>query len=87
MRIGFAGIGRMGEPMAMRLLQANFPLVVWNRSPERLAAITAAGARAATTPRELAAESDEDRGGSRGKKKRPALHDAEDSCSGVNSPQ
>ena len=58
MRIGFAGIGRMGEPMAMRLLQANFPLVVWNRTGERLAAITAAGARAAATPRELAAESD-----------------------------
>jgi 3-hydroxyisobutyrate dehydrogenase-like beta-hydroxyacid dehydrogenase len=58
MRIGFAGIGRMGEPMAFRLLNANFPLIVWNRTPEKLTALTAAGARAAATLRELAAESD-----------------------------
>src|SRR5262245_40879998 len=58
MRVGFAGIGRMGEPMAFRLLNAKFPLVVWNRTRDKLAAITAAGARAAITPRELAAESD-----------------------------
>ena len=58
MRIGFAGIGRMGEPMAFRLLNAKFPLMVWNRNREKLSAITAAGARAAVTPRQLAAESD-----------------------------
>jgi 3-hydroxyisobutyrate dehydrogenase-like beta-hydroxyacid dehydrogenase len=58
MKIGFAGIGRMGEPMAFRLLNANFPLNVWNRTQEKLSALTAAGARAAVTLRELATESD-----------------------------
>jgi 3-hydroxyisobutyrate dehydrogenase-like beta-hydroxyacid dehydrogenase len=48
----------MGEPMAFRLLNAKFPLIVWNRSREKLAAITAAGAHAVATPRQLAAESE-----------------------------
>jgi 3-hydroxyisobutyrate dehydrogenase-like beta-hydroxyacid dehydrogenase len=48
----------MGEPMAFRLLRANFPLIVWNRTSEKLNALTAAGAQAAATLRELATESD-----------------------------
>jgi 3-hydroxyisobutyrate dehydrogenase-like beta-hydroxyacid dehydrogenase len=32
MRIGFAGLGRMGVPMAERLLAAGHELVVWNRT-------------------------------------------------------
>lgn len=31
--IGFIGIGAMGEPMAMRLIAAQTPLVIWSRSP------------------------------------------------------
>ena len=58
MRIGFAGIGRMGEPMAFRLLRANCPLIVWNRTSEKLNALTDAGAQSATTLRELATDSD-----------------------------
>ena len=30
--IGFIGLGLMGEPMALNLLRADTPLVVWNRS-------------------------------------------------------
>jgi 3-hydroxyisobutyrate dehydrogenase len=52
--VGFAGLGRMGEPMARRVLDGGFPLTVWNRTPERLAGLTSAGARAADTPRALA---------------------------------
>ena len=52
--VGFAGLGRMGTPMARRVLEGGFPLTVWNRSPEPLDALTSAGARAADTPRALA---------------------------------
>ncbi len=56
--VGFAGLGRMGTQMALRVLGAGLPLTVWNRSPERLDALTSAGARAAETPKALAEESE-----------------------------
>ncbi|WP_254721657.1 NAD(P)-binding domain-containing protein [Kovacikia minuta] len=31
-QIGFIGLGLMGKPMARNLLQAGYPLVVYNRS-------------------------------------------------------
>lgn len=31
--LGFIGLGAMGQPMAMQLLKAGKPLVVWSRSP------------------------------------------------------
>lgn len=43
-RLGFAGIGLMGLPMCKRLLAAGYPLAVWNRSPEKCAALVALGA-------------------------------------------
>lgn len=58
-RIGFAGLGRMGVPMASNLARAGFQLALWNRSidkAERLAAATNGDVRA--TPRELAANCD-----------------------------
>lgn len=55
-RVGVAGLGRMGHGMAGRLLAAGFPLAVWNRTPERAAALVAAGARVASSPRSLAEE-------------------------------
>ena len=56
--VGFAGLGRMGTQMALRVLGAGLPLTVWNRSPERLDALTSAGARAVETPKALAEESE-----------------------------
>ncbi|MFC9250362.1 NAD(P)-dependent oxidoreductase [Amycolatopsis thailandensis] len=32
-RVGFAGLGSMGEPMALNLARAGIPLLVWNRTP------------------------------------------------------
>lgn len=32
-RLGFIGIGLMGEPMTHRLLEAGFAVTVFNRSP------------------------------------------------------
>ncbi len=56
--VGFAGLGRMGTPMALRIVDAGLPLTVWNRTAERLEPCTAVGAAAAETPKELAERSD-----------------------------
>lgn len=42
--LGFIGIGLMGQPMTLRLLQAGFNVHVWNRSPAKLSTVSAAGA-------------------------------------------
>jgi 3-hydroxyisobutyrate dehydrogenase-like beta-hydroxyacid dehydrogenase len=57
-KLGFAGIGRMGEPIALRLLGAGFRVTVWNRSREKLSKVLAAGAVAAKDLPQLAADSD-----------------------------
>ncbi|UOR02451.1 GNAT family N-acetyltransferase [Leucobacter allii] len=46
-RVGFLGLGIMGEPMALRLVRAGVPLVVWNRSPRAVETLACAGAEAA----------------------------------------
>lgn len=51
--IGFIGIGLMGKPLTLRLLAAGFSVHVWNRSPEKLDAVVAAGAKACATVDEL----------------------------------
>lgn len=56
--LGFAGIGLMGLPMCRRLLAAGYPLTVWNRSPDKCAALVADGARLASSPAELCRDSD-----------------------------
>ncbi|WP_296230039.1 NAD(P)-dependent oxidoreductase [Pseudomonas sp. UBA4617] len=56
--LGFAGIGLMGLPMCRRLLAAGYTLTVWNRSPDKCAALVAAGARLASSPAELCRNSD-----------------------------
>jgi 3-hydroxyisobutyrate dehydrogenase-like beta-hydroxyacid dehydrogenase len=57
-RVGFAGLGRMGEPMARCLLAAGFELTLHNRSRARAEPLAQAGARIAETPAALAADSD-----------------------------
>jgi 3-hydroxyisobutyrate dehydrogenase len=51
--VGFLGLGLMGEPMALNLLRAGTPLVVWNRTAARTAAVARAGARVAGSPAEV----------------------------------
>ena len=51
--LGFIGIGLMGKPMALRLLNAGFSVNVWNRSPEKLMPVVNAGAKACTSIAEL----------------------------------
>lgn len=49
-RLGFLGLGTMGREMARRLVAAGHEVVVWNRSPEPVAELIAAGAIAADSP-------------------------------------
>jgi 2-hydroxy-3-oxopropionate reductase len=42
--IGFVGLGLMGRPMALNLLNAGFKLRVWNRTPEKALEVVKAGA-------------------------------------------
>src|SRR5579885_1592681 len=56
--IGFIGLGIMGRPMAHNLLKAGYPLVVLNRHQDVTDELTAKGARAAQTPKEVAAQCD-----------------------------
>jgi 3-hydroxyisobutyrate dehydrogenase-like beta-hydroxyacid dehydrogenase len=55
--IGFIGTGIMGLPMAQNLLSSGHSLRVWNRSPEKLRALTREGALPCHTPREVAQNS------------------------------
>lgn len=57
-RIGYIGVGLMGKPMVVRLLDAGYDVSVWNRSRDKLDALIDGGASAAETPAELAANSD-----------------------------
>jgi len=56
--IGFIGLGIMGRPMARNLLKAGYPLVVHSRSRGPVDEIAKAGAKVATSPRDVAAQCD-----------------------------
>lgn len=54
MKVAFIGLGRMGQAMARRLLDAGHDLVLYNRTPEKLAELASAGAATAPSPAEAA---------------------------------
>ena len=57
-KIGFIGLGIMGKPMAKNLLKAGYALTVYNRSPEPVTELVAAGVQAASSPKEVAEKSE-----------------------------
>jgi 2-hydroxy-3-oxopropionate reductase len=57
-RVGFIGLGIMGRPMARRLLDAGYPLIVLSRSVGPVDELVAAGAARASDPAEVARASD-----------------------------
>lgn len=59
-RVGFIGLGIMGKPMAGHLATAGYQLVVHNRSRQSVDELTGAhdNVKAATSPREVAEQSD-----------------------------
>lgn len=57
-RIGFAGLGIMGRPMASNLIEAGFDVSVWNRSDGPGGELEKQGAEVAADPASLARASD-----------------------------
>ncbi len=57
-KIGFIGLGIMGGGMAHNLLKAGFDVTVWNRTAVRMEPLIAAGAKAGSSPADVAAQSD-----------------------------
>ncbi len=57
-KIAFLGIGLMGTRQAKRLLEADYPLTVWNRSREKAEALSPCGAFVAGTASEAVHDAD-----------------------------
>ncbi|MGA2584427.1 MAG: NAD(P)-dependent oxidoreductase [Tepidisphaeraceae bacterium] len=57
-RVGFIGLGIMGFSMASRLLEAKYPLTVYNRTRSKANPLINRGARWAKNPAEVAEHSD-----------------------------
>lgn len=52
--LGFVGVGRMGGPMASRLVDAGYELCVFDTNPAAVKPLAARGARVAASPAEVA---------------------------------
>ncbi len=55
-KIALLGLGLMGSGMAGRLLDAGYPLSIWNRTPGKTQALADRGAKVAQSPRAAAKE-------------------------------
>ena len=53
-RVGFIGIGLMGSQMSRKILEAGYPLTVWNRKKEKGGTLISAGAKWADSPKAVA---------------------------------
>src|SRR5262245_48112027 len=56
--VGFIGLGIMGRPMAKNLLKAGYPLVVHSRSRGPVEELAKEGAKAGTSPSDVASQVD-----------------------------
>jgi len=54
--VGWIGAGKMGEAIIERLLDGGVAVNVWNRTPEKCAALIDRGAQAAQTPADAASQ-------------------------------
>lgn len=52
--VGFIGLGIMGMPMARNLIKAGYPVVAYNRTASKAQELAKEGARALSSPREVA---------------------------------
>lgn len=57
-RVAFCGLGRMGVPMAARLVGTGHDVTVWNRTPGRAASLVDGGAAEAGSPAQAASGAD-----------------------------
>lgn len=58
MKIGFIGLGIMGKPMAKNLLKAGYELIVCDIVKAAVEEVKGAGAKVASTPKEVAEQVD-----------------------------
>ena len=58
MRVGVAGLGKMGAAVAARLMECGHDVIVWNRSADKAKPLADAGAKVAASPADLAAQAD-----------------------------
>ncbi len=58
MKAGFVGLGKMGQPMVKRLLEANYEVHVYNRSRGATDKLAGEGAKAADSARQVAERAD-----------------------------
>src|SRR2546428_4727739 len=58
LRIGFIGLGLMGKPMAVHLLEKGYSVCVFNRNNASVNELVARGASTAASPSRVAQESD-----------------------------
>lgn len=56
--VAFLGIGLMGKPMAIRLLQAGYPVIAWNRTHAKAEALMPLGAQVAGQPKDAVRNAD-----------------------------
>jgi hypothetical protein len=54
MDIGFIGLGNMGQPMALRLIEAGHSLIVYDTRNDAVAPLVALGAQLASSPADVA---------------------------------
>ena len=54
LKIGWIGMGRMGFPMAERLLKAGYDVAIWNRTRAKAEPLAASGGRIVDRPADLA---------------------------------
>lgn len=57
-RIGFIGLGIMGQAMSLNVARKGYAVCAYNRTPRELPELSAAGIKMAASPAALAAESD-----------------------------
>lgn len=55
-KVGFVGLGIMGKPMAKNLLKAGYELVVYDINQDAVQEVVAAGAKSATSAKEVASQ-------------------------------
>ncbi len=58
LKVGFIGLGLMGEPMAKNILKKGFALTVYNRTGSKTKSLQKLGAKVANSPSDLASQVD-----------------------------
>ena len=58
LKVGWIGLGNMGNPMSQNLVKGGYDVVVWNRTKSKADEVIAAGATWADSPKAVAEQAD-----------------------------